>query len=303
MQLESLRLEDKAIFQKYLGLSRHELSAYSFANIYIWKGLFDIRWAIIQGHICVFFRDKIGCFLYLAPLAKNLKPEAMHKAFEIMDGLNQNPEVSRIENIEEKELLFYRSLGYRCRPKYPEYLYLGKDLAGLSGNKFKSQRASYNYCIKHHAVEFLPFAFRRHRQACHKLHDLWIKRRWLRNPDPLYRGMLADSRKCLEVLLKDYRGLGLVGRVACIGKEVSAFTFGFKLSPDTFCILYEITDLTVKGLSQFIFRQFCREQDDCKYVNIMDDSGLENLKRVKNSYRPARLVPAYIVTRENAKAH
>ena len=36
-----------------------------------------------------------------------------------------------------------------------------------------------------------------------------------------------------------------------------------------------------------------------EYVNIMDDSGLENLKAVKESYHPLRLVPAYIADREN----
>jgi uncharacterized protein len=72
------------------------------------------------------------------------------------------------------------------------------------------------------------------------------------------------------------------------------------LDKDTFCILYEITDLTIKGLSQFIFRQFCSELKDYRYINVMDDSGLENLKRVKLSYRPLKVIPAYIVKRKDA---
>ena len=37
--------------------------------------------------------------------------------------------------------------------------------------------------------------------------------------------------------------------------------------------------------------------EDFKYINIMDDSGLEGLKKVKLSYRPAKLASAYIATR------
>ncbi|MCM8780616.1 MAG: hypothetical protein NC908_01655 [Candidatus Omnitrophica bacterium] len=81
---------------------------------------------------------------------------------------------------------------------------------------------------------------------------------------------------------------------------IKAFTFGFGLSPDTFCILYEITDLSIKGLAQFIFRQFVCELKKYRYINIMDDSGLDNLKQVKFSYHPRRLIPAYIATKSYA---
>jgi hypothetical protein len=64
--------------------------------------------------------------------------------------------------------------------------------------------------------------------------------------------------------------------------------------------LYEITDLSIKGLAQFIFRAFAEELKNYRYLNIMDDSGLANLKKVKLSYHPERLVPAYIARRRMA---
>jgi len=118
------------------------------------------------------------------------------------------------------------------------------------------------------------------------------------NPDPVYQGMLSDSLTCLEVFLKDYKKLGGLGRIVKINGKIRGFTFGFALNKDTFCVLYEVTDLSVKGLAQFIFWKFCRELKDYRYINIMDDSGLENLKRVKLSYHPEKLVPAYIVTQQ-----
>jgi hypothetical protein len=298
MILNKLSIKDGRIFNKYLKLAHHELSAYSFENIYLWKELFDIRWQVIKDSLCVFFRDKMGCFLYLAPLTKKIEPAAIKEIFRILDGFNKNKDISRIENAEEKDLPFYRGLGYACAPKFPEYLCPRLDLARLSGNKFKAKRASFNYFIRHYQYQYLPF-LAQDKENCLKLYLLWMKQRKNKSPDALYQGMLKDSLSCLKILLNEYRNLNFLGRVVKVGKKIKAFSFGFKLNQETFCILYEITDLSVKGLAQFIFRQFCAELKEYTYINIMDDSGLENLKKVKLSYHPLRLIPAYIIKRGN----
>jgi len=298
MRLKELNLEDKNLFYKFLNLNVHGLSVYTFTNIYIWKGIFDIYWTIIRDSLCVFFKDKIGCFMYMPPLAKTLNPYVVEESFRIMDSFNKNRDISRIENIEAKDVAFYQNMGYECHDKYAEYLYRRTELAQLKGNKFKSQRACYNYFIKHNNFGYLPFSLR-YRNDCFMLYRLWMSQRKTKSQDPLYIGMLGDSLSCLEMLLDNYRDLDCTGRIVKIGREIKAFTFGFKLNNDTFCILYEITDLSLKGLAQFIFRQFCGELKDYKYINIMDDSGLENLKRVKLSYHPIKSIPAYIVTRKD----
>jgi len=299
MKLKELSLRDRALFGQYLDLSRHELSVYAFANIYIWEGLFTISWAVISGSLCVFFRDKLGCFLYLAPLTKKIKPAVISRAFLIMDGFNRNKEISRIENVEEDDVALYRELGYACQCKSHDYLCLRDKLTDLKGNLFKPKRSSYNYFIKNHSFQYLPYGLK-YKNACLGLYLLWGRQRKEKNRDVVYQGMIEDSRISLEIFLKAYPKLDSLVRVVIIGTEVKAFTCGFRLNKDTFCILYEITDLSIKGLSQFIFRQFCRELKEYRYINIMDDSGLENLKKVKLSYRPERLIPAYIVKRNHA---
>lgn len=298
MKLNSLSLQDKGIFKEYLDLSRHELSVYSFESIYIWKGLFDIRWSIMGNSLCVFFTDKIGSFLYLSPLSRQLKGPVIAQAFKILDGLNRNKEVSRIENVEKPCLEVYTREGYACVQKSVDFVCLGRALAQLRGNAFKSKRASLNQFVKNHAFSYLPYRDEE-RNACLRLFELWVEQRRSASEDSLYRGMLQDTREALKVLLDDYVHFDCMGRIVRVDGEVKAFTFGFSLNPETFCILYEVTDLTVRGLAQFIFREFCRELSSYRYINIMDDSGLENLKRVKLSYRPARLIPSYIVKRKN----
>jgi len=298
VRIHKLSLRDQGLFEKYLNLSVHELSVYAFANIYIWKGFFDISWTEINQSLCVFFQDKIGSFLYLSPLSKKPDSLVVTEAFRIMDKLNANKEISRIENVEVKDLDYYRKLGFVCQEKSVDYICSRFDLAQLRGDKFKSKRANFNYFSKHYKSECSPYSAK-DAKDCLKLYKLWAAQRSENSKDDLYRFLLEDSLKSLKVLLTNYQDLNCTGRLVRVDGELRGFTFGFKLNSETFCILYEITDLSIKGLAQFIFREFSRQMSDYKYINIMDDSGLENLKKVKLSYHPVKLVPAFIVKRKS----
>lgn len=296
MGLKNLSLNDKKLFDGFLKREEHWLSVYAFENIYIWKGLFKITWDIIADCLCVFFKDDLGIFLYLPPLGNCSPLKAAQEAFKIMNASNQNKDASRVENLEASHIETYRALGYDCAQKSHDYVCLRSDLATLRGNKFKSQRASFNYFVKHYDFEYLIFSWR-YADECLKLYDRWMKMRKAANPDYIYQGMMLDSRRSLKNALRHSRALNFNGAVVKVSRKIMGFTIGYELYKDTFCILYEITDLSVKGLAQFIFAKFCSELNRYKYINIMDDSGLENLKKVKLSYHPRRLVPAYIAKR------
>jgi hypothetical protein len=297
MKLNKLCLKDQKIFNRYLALSAHELAAYSFANIYIWEALYDIEWAVIKNSLCIFFRDQLGCFMYLAPLAKQPQPEVIQQSFAIMDKFNKNKDICRIENIPQKDLVYYRSLGYRCIEKYPDYLCLRSDLVFFKGNKFKSQRAAYNYFIKHNNFEVSVLKLA-DQADCLSLFSLWIKERKAQCSDAVYCGMLEDNRRVIQEAFTNYKQLNLEGIVVKVDRKIKAFSFGYRLNNNMFCILYEITDLAFKGLAPFIFSQFSQHLKGYQYINIMDDSGLENLRKTKLAYKPARLISAYIVTRD-----
>ncbi|MFH1440461.1 MAG: phosphatidylglycerol lysyltransferase domain-containing protein [Candidatus Omnitrophota bacterium] len=308
MKLNSLILKDKKLFNDFLRLNRHGLSVYAFENIFIWNRLYDILWRVIDGNLCVFFKDKIGCFLYLAPLGKKISVQAVEEAFVIMNGYNRNEDISRVENIEEKDVDLFEAWGYKCSVKSHDYVCTRDSLVDLRGDRFKSKRACCNYFIKNNKFECFDFSLK-YGKECLVLYDLWQGQRKSKTDDKLYQAMLEDSKVCLENLLDNYKGLDVIGKIVKVknppcppfvkGGEsrLAAFSFGYELNPDTFCILYEITDISVKGLAQFIFREFISSLKEYKYINIMDDSGLENLKEVKLSYHPEKLVPAYIAVR------
>ncbi|MFA6357482.1 MAG: phosphatidylglycerol lysyltransferase domain-containing protein [Candidatus Omnitrophota bacterium] len=295
--MQKLTLKDQKLFNQYLNLTSHDLAVYSFANIYIWKCLYDIRWEIIENSLCLFFQDKIGVFMYLPPLAREQKPKVIRESFAIMDRINKNKDISRIENIEAGDLEYYRVLGYLCHEKYPDYLCLRDDLVNLKGNKFKSQRAAFNYFTKHYNFDCSKLKLS-DRASVLNLFNFWLEQRKAGVDDDIFCGMLEDSRKVIKVALANYKQLNLSGMVIRINKTIKAFSFGYKINQGTFCILYEITDLSIKGLAQFIFCKFSAQLEGYKNINIMDDSGLENLRKTKLAYKPVRLIPAFIAIRD-----
>jgi hypothetical protein len=297
--VKGITIKDRALFEKYLRQEEHELAEYAFQDIYIWKRLFDIRWSIIRGCLCVFFSDSCGSFLYLPPLGP-CSPEAVKDAFALLGSLNTNPAFSRIENVEERELSFFSRLGYRHSLRGHEYICSREEMASLKGDRFKSKRASVNYFAGHNRFEYMPFSAA-HADGCFGLYKEWMAERAAGSAgkhDSVYRGMLADGLSCLDTMLGDYERLGMEGAVLFSGGHMAAFTFGYPLTapPEAeFCVLFEVAHPRFKGAAQFIFRNFCAGQAGYETVNVMDDSGLENLKRVKMSYRPRRLAPAYII--------
>jgi uncharacterized protein len=299
MTCKDLVFADKKIIESDLRAMPRHLSAYSFAQMVIWQKLYRVAWARLDNALCIFFHDAFGAFMNCEPLGAAITPEAVRKAFVYMDACNKNKTYSRIENVEEERVAFYRSLGYQAVPKGGDYVYERAKLAHLRGDQYKSKRAGYNYFLKTYKAGYLPYKSA-YRQECLGLYDSWASGRAATTGDRVYTGMLGDSRTCLEVVLRKPTELDLTGRVVVVDKCVKAFSFGYELNKDTFCILYEIADLSLKGISQYIFRQVCMEMARYRDINVMDDSGLERLQSVKRSYRPAQVIPSYIVQRPYA---
>lgn len=219
----------------------------------------------------------------------------------VMDNANRNREISRIENVEEEDLDFFKSAGFSYYQKSLEYICKSSELSGLEGLRFKSKRASVNYFIKNNKFEYCPFSLQEHGDDCLLLYREWMNQRKSKFTDKIFQGMLEDNLSVLSALLTDYSRLNYLGRIVKIEGKLKAFTFGFRLSPDTFCVSHEVADLGEKGLAQFIFREFSKELSRFPYINLMDDSGLENLKKVKLSYRPVKQIGSFNITRENGQ--
>ncbi len=293
-------LERKELIQQYLREAPGPLSSFSFVNIFTWQEFFQFELEVIGGNLCVFARHEAGTFLYLPPLGKNISVKTIQACFNRMDKINGNKGASRIENVHAHQLALFPPEEFSHYNKGYEYCYYRKDLAALAGKPYKSKRSSYNHFVKNYAFQYLPYEDSV-RADCATLY-----RDWAQSRRPAYAGnavalqMLEENAGVHQLALRHYQDLGLTGRVVTIDGKVRAYTFGYPLNAEIFCVLFEITDLSFSGLGVFIFREFCRDAalTPYKFINVMDDFELKNIQRAKSSFHPAVLLPSYTVTRK-----
>ena len=286
------------MFDAYVRRVCPRLSSYAFAPLYIWRDHFTFYWGQLAEYLCIFAKQNGDYFMPILPIPYEVGScrylKVVRAAYQFMLGSSRNPHIVRIENVPQEMLSLFKENGFSATLKETEYLYETETLSRLSGNRYKSKRSAYNAFVgRYPSLTLSPYGST-DREACFALYDAWRTTRASQSEDEIYCAMLDDSRAAHQIAITSADALGLVGRVVRINGEIKGYTFGYPLNADTFCVLFEVTDLRTKGLAQFIYREFCRElMGTYRWINAMDDSGLENLKRVKRSYHPTRLIPSY----------
>lgn len=303
MRLQPLTLNDKPIFDAYADRTCTRLSNYAFTPIYVWREHFQFYWTLLTDYLCIFAKQGDDYFMPILPMPYKTGNRdylnVIREVYQFMLAANRNPHIARIENVPQEMLTFFDKNRFRGTLKETEYLYETATLSALSGNRFKSKRNAYNAFIKQYPSATFSSYHTADSGACLALYDAWHTARTAKCEDEVYRAMLEDSQSAHRIAIAHAEALGLLGRVVRIDGEMKGYTFGYPLNADTFCVLFEITDLSIKGLAQFIYREFCKElTGSYKWINAMDDSGLENLKRVKRSYHPCQLISSYNIDRK-----
>lgn len=270
-----------------------ELSRYAFAPHYVWRNFFDFYWTIIDNQFCLFANQDGDYFMPIPPMGASLSQKVIRQAHAFTLETNRAKQIARIENVPASLIPFFQQMGFHAVQKETEYLYETDALIQLKGDRYKSKRAAYNRLIRNQSAAQLQSYQSTYLGDCLALYESWKQERWGQSHDDIYRAMLEDSGRSHRAGLMNHKELGLVGRVVFIDGVLKGYIFGYPLNSEVFCVLFEVTDLGIQGLAQFLFREFCREQAAYRWINTMDDSGLENLKRVKLSYRPTKQLPSY----------
>lgn len=295
--LEQL-LDQKPIVEKYLSEEPNHLSGFSFTNIFAWQDFFQFDIRIIDDSLCVFAKNPTGSFLYLPPLGKNVTPKVIDECFSIMEEVNCGNGVTRIENVSEKQLSLFPEEKFTYFKKGYEYCYYKNDIISLQGNSYKSKRSSYNQFVNSYEHCYVSYE-EGMIDECLALYRRWADKRKVMCRDDIYCHMLGENAQVHELVLRHYRSLGLIGRVVVVDGQIAAYSFGFAVNEDMFCILFEIADLDIKGLPVYVFREFCRDAalGKYKFINVMDDFELKNIRRTKMSFNPSALLQSYVITK------
>lgn len=278
-------------------LSPDVLAAYAYPYHAIWTLQLPHWWMESRETFFLFARSPDGWFMPLPPLGATALDEAVSEAFTLMRRWNGPSPVSRIENVMRPQLQLLERRGFRCRQKDGDYLYQAEPLAALAGDHYKSQRALCNRVERERVVVMEPYR-ESHQAGCLALHERWAAQKQAGGLDSMGALLLQDAKAVHSRVLAEHEQIGLAGTMAIAQGRVAAYTFGYWLTPQTWCVLLEVADRSMPGLAQWLFRETCRTAIDrgAVYINAMDDAGLPGLREAKRAYHPMMVVESWIIT-------
>lgn len=298
-RLRPLTLSDAPRFARALEqahvLSPDVLAAYAFPYHYVWTSLLPYWWMESRAIFFLFAQSPDGWFMPLLPLGSRPLDQSVDEAFTLMQQWNGPSPVSRIENVMAPQKQVLERAGIRFQQKGGDYLYKAEALAALAGDHYKSQRALCNRVEREQVIVFEPYS-ESHRAGCFALHERWAAQKQNGNLDSMGRLLLEDAKAAHGRVFGEHERIGLSGTVAIVHDKIVAYTFGYWLTPRTWCVLLEVADRSITGLAQWLFRETCRAAIDQRatYINAMDDAGLSGLREAKLAYHPTAVIENWV---------
>lgn len=332
--LRPVELTDRDVLTPYFASLTEPLSDYTFSQLFTWRNSLRILWKKIDQHLCVFANGTGDLTLLLPPIGDTGGDQALAEAFELMDAYNAQhgvPHKSRVEYASDELLSRFDRHGLVAEPMGFDYVYDVNRMIDLAGGDLASKRQAKNRFLRNYQHRVEPYSAQRHLTGCRQLLEQWKTHQDAQHGDePGETGSDAGRAKRLkestatDLCLESAETLGIEGMVVYVragqeqgcgvgagsdlnlpvdrdGFAIRGFTFGEYVGRDQSSITIEKTDLTVKGLAQFIFSEFCRSHWSHRpLVNVGDDWGLETLAWTKMSYRPVKLLQKYVLHRQPA---
>jgi len=173
-----------------------------------------------------------------------------------------------------------------------DYLFLHDTLVHLPGKAFINRRRLYNYFTRTYGPVYRPLTPGLIRYV-RSFEEQWYENNRERINDP---HLHAEHEAALAVL-DNYNRFDLLGGVIMIQDEIKGYIIGEELNPLTLLTHFEKCDLNYRGMFPALFLHFC-SQHPYKYVNMMQDLGVKNLRHAKLLYRPDYFLKKYIITKK-----
>lgn len=317
-KLKPFTLKAKPVFEKFLDKVDVDISDYTFAANYIWLGNSSGFYTVINKCFCLFVITGGELTMLLPPIGKKKNVDkAIVRCFEIMNANNSSPYFARIDYVQasiveefvqsedEAQSMFEMLEHYIIEKKLVDYVYEVDKLIELRGNSYHTKRTEINRFKKSYPDSYIEILdSEKHSEGIMNLFNKWVADRvryMPREEAEIFLEGIHQERHAVKRMLKHYDALGLTGLVIYIDGEIKGFTAGERINGDTACVIIEKTDFEVLGCAQYIFREFSsllKEVYGIAFINVGDDMGFENLKKVKMSYRPFKLIPKYTIYRK-----
>jgi uncharacterized protein len=291
--LEPLTINHKTLIEDFLKRFPPQISELTFTNLFIWRRYYQFRIAVHRGFLTLLAHPPESAPFFLSPSgAGDLKSWGIDGRDFLTDhGFPSS--FARLSKSVFTELSAIPGLkGFPDRDN-SDYVYLTRNLTGLSGNRYHGLKNHINQFVKMQTWEYLPLTPALVGQ-CLDLEEAWCQLRQC----PASPGLLNEEEAIIEALTH-FEVLDFKGGVIRVAGKIQAFTFGEALNPETVVIHVEKANPEFPGLYPLIQQQFLEgEWKEFPYVNREQDLGLEGLRKAKLSYHPEFMIDKYKVVQE-----
>lgn len=261
-----------------LRLTENRASDYSFANLWGWAPHYGLEWRF-DGLLC-WIRQRRQKACHWAPVGPWGEVSNWADCPEMAPGtrfirvprtLCELWGVALEDGIRVEE----------ARGQW-DYLYLSKELASLSGNRFHKKKNLVKQFQKLYDYEYRSLSADCVETVL-KMQTEWCRWRDCESSEAL----LAENDAVARVLARWNDIPGLCGGIVRIDGVPVAYTLAEPLNDDTLVVHFEKAAGGVKGAYQAINYLFCNDQGiKYTYINREQDLDDEGLRQAKLSYNP-----------------
>ena len=284
----SISMTEMNRYLELLALCPMRSSDYSFANLWGWAPHYGLEWRF-DADLCWIRQRSQSEILQWAPVGAWQAVEDWATRQELAAG------TTFIRVPGELKSLWQEKLGDRVQVEEArgqwDYLYSGKELHELSGNRFHKKKNLLNQFQKLYSYEYRSLSG----NCVETVLNMQVE--WCRWRDcESSEALLAENDAVARVLAHWHEIPGLCGGIIRIDGVPVAYTLAEPLSDDTLVIHFEKAATGIKGAYQAINWMFINDVGkDYTFINREQDLDDEGLRKAKLSYNPVDFVEKYTV--------
>jgi hypothetical protein len=290
----SLTIDDKPVFDRYLKGYNFKTSEYSFTNLIIWRKGCDISYTIYNGTLIIKKKDFKGNYHFMQPIG--YKKEDLRCVVEKLNNYkieNRMPYLFKdVENsfLDELKEIYHDDIKIEEDVDNFDYIYDSDKLMNLSGKKLHSKKNHYNYFIKTYNYTIKDFSEPGIKEDCIRASEAWHEEK---NSNDKY---LDYELEGIREIISNSDKLGLKGMAVYVDDSIASFTIGESVNEDMSIVHIEKGRSDIRGIYTFTNKVFVENYlSNVKYINREQDLGIEGLRKAKKSYYPLKLEEKYCI--------
>jgi hypothetical protein len=260
--------------QKIVSESKSDISALTFANLYLFRNKYGFNVSLLNNSLIVAGTDKGKTFFSI--IGDVPSKEILNELLKKYDYW---------KNVSSKQALHCPVALVEDRDNF-EYLYLRTDLAELPGKNFQKKRNLVNAFIKTYSLENPE---KKHIDNETIKDALLVLDEWEKSKEE--HSDYASAKEALDLHCE----LGFTGLVFYVGGKPVGYCQGETLANGRmFAVHFEKAIESYKGIYQYINQEFAKSiPKDIICINREQDLGHEGLRQAKITYRPVDFVKLF----------